>query len=168
VQSFGARVRHWAARAPEDGLEAEEVVLTLLRAALTDAVEVPGPIACGPTTRRLIRRTKEVLAAAYAQRLSLGDVGRAVGASPTYLTDVFRRVEGVALHQYLTRVRLAHALSALPQADDLTTLALDLGFASHSHFSAVFRRAFGVTPSAFRGSTRRGVGPWSPELSPSP
>jgi AraC-like DNA-binding protein len=40
---------------------------------------------------------------------------------------------------------------------DLTTLALNLGFSSHSHFSAVFRRAFGLTPSQFREATRRGL-----------
>jgi AraC-like DNA-binding protein len=44
---------------------------------------------------------------------------------------------------------LARALAELPHADDLTALALDLGFSSHSHFSAVFRRTFGLTPSRF-------------------
>ena len=29
-------------------------------------------------------------------------------------------------------------------------LALELGFSSHSHFSAAFRREFGVVPSALR------------------
>jgi AraC-like DNA-binding protein len=42
----------------------------------------------------------------------------------------------------------------LPHASDLTALAFDLGFSSHSHFSAAFRRAFGCTPSAFRESMR--------------
>jgi AraC-like DNA-binding protein len=77
-----------------------------------------------------------------------------VGASPAYLTDVFRRIEGVPLHRYLTQLRLARALVELPHASDLTTLAIDLGFSSHSHFTAVFRRAFGCTPSRFRDSSR--------------
>ncbi len=97
------------------------------------------------------------------RNLSLSDVGQAVGASPAYLTDVFRREEGVALHQYLTHLRLARALAELPHADDLTVLALDLGFSSHSHFSAVFRRVFGLTPSRFRETTRQGQHPWLPE-----
>jgi AraC-like DNA-binding protein len=37
-------------------------------------------------------------------------------------------------------------------ADDLTSLALDLGFSSHSHFTDAFRREFGRTPSEVRGS----------------
>jgi AraC-like DNA-binding protein len=160
VQSFRARFLHWAHCAPEDALEAEEVVLALLRAALLDHVARPG--VCSPSTRRLIRRAQEFLGAELANRISLSDVGRAVGASPAYLTDVFRRAEGVSLHQYLTHLRLARALAELPHADDLATLALELGFPSHSHFSAVFRRAFGLTPSRFRESTRRGLPPWPP------
>jgi len=38
--------------------------------------------------------------------------------------------------------------------DDLTAIALDAGFASHSHFTARFRRVFGCTPAALpRGAT---------------
>jgi len=33
---------------------------------------------------------------------------------------------------------------------ELAPLALDLGFASHSHFTAAFRAAYGVVPSALR------------------
>jgi hypothetical protein len=40
----------------------------------------------------------------------------------------------------------------LPHANDLTALALDLGFSSHSHFAAAFRRAFRCTPSGFRAA----------------
>ncbi len=58
------------------------------------------------------------------------------------------------LHRYLTQLRLSRALSELPHADDLTELALELGFSSHSHFSARFRQAFGLTPSEFRRGCR--------------
>jgi AraC family transcriptional regulator len=107
-----------------------------------------------PSTRRLIARTKRFLEAAFANPLRLADIAEAVGASPAYLTDVFSRVEGVPLHRYLTQLRLARALVELPDARDLTTLALSLGFSSHSHFTASFRRAFGCTPSQFRKATR--------------
>jgi AraC-like DNA-binding protein len=38
----------------------------------------------------------------------------------------------------------------LPERDDITDPALDLGFSSHRHFTASFRSAFGLTPSAYR------------------
>lgn len=50
---------------------------------------------------------------------------------------------------------LARALDLLPQYDDLTALGLDLGFASHSHFTTAFRQVYGRSPSEFRQSIRR-------------
>ena len=152
LQSFRTRFLHWARDADPDPLRAEELMLKLLRAAMQQ--DDRRGQSCGATTARLIRRTKEILQAQLSERIRLTDVARSVGASPAYLTDLFTRVEGLSLHQYLTRLRLAHALVELPHTDDLTTLALDLGFSSHSHFTYAFRRGFGCTPSEFRASTR--------------
>jgi AraC-like DNA-binding protein len=47
-------------------------------------------------------------------------------------------------------LRLARALDLLEGDVDLSSLAQDLGFSSHSHFAAAFRQAYGRTPSEFR------------------
>src|SRR5262249_21197905 len=78
-----------------------------------------------------------------------------VRVSPVYLTQVFQQVEGVPLYRYQLRLRLARALDLLAQYDDLTSLSLELGFSSHSHFSAAFRQAYGYSPSEFRQSALR-------------
>jgi AraC-like DNA-binding protein len=164
LQSLRARFLHWAAGgaggaggpgatgAPGgDTLAAEELTLALVRAALAEDAPRPEP---GVGTRLLLRRAKEVLEAEFATPIRLHHVARTVGASPTYLTDLFRRLEGVSMHRYVAQLRLARALVELPHADDLSALALDVGFSSHSHFSAAFRRAFGCTPSQFREAAR--------------
>lgn len=57
------------------------------------------------------------------------------------------------MHQYHVRVRLARALDLLLDTDQgLSSIAHELGFASHSHFTAVFHRIVGVTPTRFRKS----------------
>jgi len=147
LQRLRARFLHDTGNGARDGLAAEELLTDLLRCAL--AGDAPVPLT-GTATRRLVRRTKLFLEAHASSPLRLDHIARAVGSSPAYLTDVFRRVEGVPLHKYLVQLRLARALLELPHADDLTELALRLGFSSHSHFAASFRRAFGCTPSAFR------------------
>jgi AraC-like DNA-binding protein len=49
------------------------------------------------------------------------------------------------------RLRLRASLERLAAgAVDLTALALELGFSSHSHFTDSFRKEFGCTPSAIR------------------
>jgi AraC-like DNA-binding protein len=71
-----------------------------------------------------------------------------------YLTQLFRQVEGMPLYRYQLRLRLACALDLLGRCADLTSLSLDLGFSSHSHFTAAFRQAYGRTPAEFQRSVR--------------
>ena len=91
---------------------------------------------------------KTYLASRLAERITLDEVARAVHASPFHLARVFRQRTGMPIHRYLTRLRLRASLERLADgADDLTALALELGFSSHSHFADAFRREFGRTPS---------------------
>jgi len=147
LQSFRGQFLSWAHAHPfEEPLAAEERILSLVRAALASRAPVRAP----RSPQRLVRRAKEFLEAELHRPIKLVEIGQSVGASPTYLTHLFRAVEGIPLHRYLTQLRLARALVELPHTADLTALALDLGFSSHSHFTAVFRRAFGVAPSRYR------------------
>jgi AraC-like DNA-binding protein len=82
-----------------------------------------------------------------------------VGASPVYLSQEFTRTQGVPLYRYLMGLRLNRALLELPHCNDITGLAVYLGFSSHSHFSATFRRFFGMTPAEFR-DFGAGEGAW--------
>jgi len=53
-------------------------------------------------------------------------------------------------------LRLAAAVRAILEGcNDLTGLAFDLGFSSHSHFTEAFRRRFGIAPSSLRARTNR-------------
>jgi AraC-like DNA-binding protein len=89
------------------------------------------------------------------RRWTLAGIAAEVRGSPVYLTQVFQQVEGIPLYRYQLRLRLARALDLLARYDDLTALSLDLGFSSHSHFSAAFREAYGCSPSEFRQSALR-------------
>jgi AraC-like DNA-binding protein len=106
--------------------------------------------------QELVANAKRYLSNRPAQRIRLADVGQALGVSPVYVTDVFRQVEGVSFYRYALRKRLERAVRLLPGYSlDLSELALDLDFASHSHFTTAFRRAFGCTPTVFREQARR-------------
>ncbi len=99
---------------------------------------------------------KSYLARRLGERVTLDEVARAVHASPFHLARVFRQRTGVPLHRYLTRLRLRAALDRLADgANDLTALALAVGFSSHGHFSDAFRREFGHTPSEVRRGALR-------------
>jgi AraC-like DNA-binding protein len=101
-------------------------------------------------------RVKEAIALAPADRWSLADLAKVANLSPYHLCHVFRQVTGTPIYDYVLRERLAQALDAVLDGGDLTAIALDAGFASHSHFTARFRAFFGCTPTAFRRGASAG------------
>jgi AraC family transcriptional regulator len=111
------------------------------------------PVRSRPCTRT-VERAKEFLHAHGCERMSLEEIARSVGVSPIYLTQEFTRSEGMPLYRYQLALRLGRALLELPHTENITALALDLGFSSHSHFTYVFRKAFGLTPSKYRDTGR--------------
>jgi AraC family transcriptional regulator len=148
TQALSALLRHSLRRKIAEPLEAESLALTLAQRALGPRC-TPG---AGATTgrQRLVDRAKLVLTGDPARRWTLAGIAAEVRCSPVYLTQVFQQVEGMPLYRYQLRLRLARALDLLARYDDLSALSLDLGFSSHSHFSAAFRQAYGRSPSAFR------------------
>jgi AraC-like DNA-binding protein len=135
-----------------EALEAETLILTLVRRALGERTSHASRASFG--RQKLVDRAKLVLSSDLSRRWTLGEIGVEVGVSPVYLTQVFQQVEGIPLYRYQLRLRLARALDLLGQYDDLTSLSMNLGFSSHSHFSAAFRQAYGRTPADFQRSIR--------------
>ena len=153
AQALVALLRHSLCRGIVETLEAESLALTLVQRALRPRTSHAAGASFG--RQRLVDRVKLVLAGDVARRWTLAEIAAELRCSPVYLTQVFQQVEGLPLYRYQLRLRLARALDLLPQYDDLTTLALDLGFSSHSHFSATFRAAYGRSPSEFRQAALR-------------
>lgn len=137
-------------------LAAEEELVALAGQALSGQGGGSGEARSRDTRERherSVARACELLQDRYRESLRLQDLARAACASPAHLTRIFRRQTGVSLHAYQTRLRLAAALeSVLESGVDLSALAHDLGFASHSHLTSCFRREFGCTPSQLRAA----------------
>jgi AraC family transcriptional regulator len=94
---------------------------------------------------------KAFLARRMSEQVMLTEVAHEVAASPFNFARIFQQQTGLPVHRYLTLLRLKASLQRLFDGEgDLTDLALDLGFSSHSHFTDIFRREFGQTPSAVR------------------
>jgi AraC-like DNA-binding protein len=128
-----------------DPLASDELMIALLNEALAPTQRV-----AGTSSLRVVDWAKQFLHAHVCDPISLNEIAHAVQVSGAYLTDAFTRSEGVPVCRYRMRLRLSLALVDLPRCEDITGLALDLGFSSHAHFSNAFKSLFGVSPSAFR------------------
>ena len=148
AQALAALLRHWLRVGVAEPLEGECLTLTLVHRALAPRTTHAAGSSHG--RRRLVDRAKLVLSSDLARRWTLAEVAAEVGVSAVYITQSFRQVEGVPLYRYQLRLRLARALDLLRDYDDLSALGADLGFSSHSHFTAAFQKMYGRTPSEFR------------------
>ena len=101
--------------------------------------------------RSNLRPALDFIEASLEDNPSLGEIAATTGLSAFYFARAFRRQLGVAPHQYVMARRVERAKTLLAGSDQsLAELALSAGFASQSHLNAVFKRAVGVTPGAFR------------------
>jgi AraC-like DNA-binding protein len=152
IQTITVQLRHGLRSGVMDPLQGEALALSIIRSAVIDGRLPEGRSRVGK--RKLVDRAKLALMADPGRRWTLAAIGKEVGCSPVYLTQVFQQIEGLPLYRYQLRLRLAKAMQDIGRYDDLTMLALDLGFSSHSHFSTMFRATYGDNPSAFRSKFR--------------
>ena len=150
-------VEHLLRSHPPDALYVQESAVRILSdavAAAIDAHAARSSAAVAATDARhqsLVEATKEVLSRRYADSLDLPALASLVEASPFHLARVFRGRTGSTIHAYRTQLRLRLAFDRVADPrEELTGIALDMGFASHSHFTDTFRRAFAMSPSEFR------------------
>jgi AraC family transcriptional regulator len=88
-----------------------------------------------------------------AEKIPLATLARLVGLSPFYFCRAFKQSFGVPPHRYHNgrRIERAKVLLAKP-APSVTDIGMTVGFSETSSFSAAFRRATGLTATAYHRS----------------
>jgi transcriptional regulator GlxA family with amidase domain len=84
--------------------------------------------------------------------IHIGAICRQTGINARTLGRAFRAIHGTSPSGYLTTLRLVEARHALLSADaareTVTQVAMRFGFRELGRFAALYRRAFGESPSA--------------------
>jgi len=134
-----------------DAIAIDEEALRIFSNVMT-AAEGANPFA-NPAMRDAVETVKRIITAAPSRNVPLRTLAAETGSSPFQLCRAFRRHTGMTMTGFRHSLRVRIALDRLRDLrTDLTDLALDLGYASHSHFTASFRRQVGITPSQFRAT----------------
>ena len=94
------------------------------------------------------RRVAEALRVNLADRRTLREWGREVGASERTLARAFAAEAGVPFGRWRTLLRLQAALSMLAAGEPVSRVAGRVGYDTPSAFVAAFRRETGQTPGA--------------------
>jgi AraC family transcriptional regulator of arabinose operon len=94
--------------------------------------------------------------ASLHRSLSVADVAREVGLSPSRFAHMFRIETGSSPARMLLRMRLERAAELLSTTGLPTKeVGVRIGMAHRGAFGRAFRAWYGITPSAFRRSGRR-------------
>lgn len=85
------------------------------------------------------------------QELDLETVENALGINRNKINDILRAEASMTFSVYLTKLRLVEAARRLSVGDkSVMDVAFSVGYSSASYFTAVFKKEYGCTPSAYR------------------
>lgn len=100
---------------------------------------------------RLYQMTREYVEHNYTDSsLSVNDIADLFGVHPTYLSKMFKDMEGENLSQYISRVRLDHVKALLLEGNRLEDVAVRCGYGSQRTFLRIFKQYTGLTPTQYR------------------
>jgi AraC family transcriptional regulator len=98
-----------------------------------------------------MRRVTDFVQSHLEKDITLNELARDVGLSPSHFCSLFRKTSGKTPHQFVLHCRIQHAKALLAQpSHSILDVALASGFRTHQHFSRIFRRQVGIPPSSYR------------------
>jgi len=125
----------------------ESLLSALILDELARSATLPIRVAL-PTDKRLTVLCRAMIADPASSN-TLADWARQAGASERTLARLFERDLEMSFGQWRQQMRLAHAAPLIARGLPLSRVAAELGYASQSAFSAMFKKTFGQSPSAF-------------------
>lgn len=98
-----------------------------------------------------LRRVETMIHDEFNGKLTMTALATEANVHPAHLATVFRRFHHTTVSEFVQRLRVQAACKMLRQPNTaLAEVALQLGFADQSHFSRVFHRLTGMTPTTWR------------------
>jgi len=134
----------------ESGRAGRLMQLLVAEIAAMEPLSLHAPL---PTDPRLVRTCQQVFDAPSIAT-GLDQVAAEAGMSRRTFTRQFRTETGVSFAEWRQQACLLAAIERLGDGQPITRVALDLGYASPSAFSAAFRRVLGDSPRRYVGTRR--------------
>ena len=130
-------------------LDAQATVIThwLIRSVIGDTLDLR---AISPNYN--IARVQHYMERNYADNIKIIDLAELIGMSVSSFNRLFKKEIGMTPFEYLIELRVNKSKVMLRRKENtVTDVALRCGFSSSAHYSAVFTKLTGTTPTEYRG-----------------
>ena len=107
------------------------------------------PLALPMPKDRRVQTVAQCLRDNPSDERGLSEFARVANVSERTLSRVFHNETGMAFRHWRQQLRVMRAVELLAQGQSVTHIALELGYANPSAFSAMFRRCLGVAPGHY-------------------
>lgn len=98
-----------------------------------------------------VETAKEYILQHFKENISLQQLAKHCHVSPFHFSRIFKSIQQVSPHQYLTGIRLHHAKQLIATTTlPVTDIAYESGFNSAEHFTTAYRQLFKVSPTTHR------------------
>lgn len=105
--------------------------------------------------RHQLQRVMDYIDENISCDLSLNALAAVAGLSRTVFIQRFKRSVQQTPHRYILSTRVRRGREMLANSDmPITHVAAACGFADHAHFTSVFKKMLGITPSVYRQSSQ--------------
>lgn len=112
-------------------------------------------VALGPGDRKTLYAIRDQLQSECAAPPHLGDLARQYGMGVAKLQSGFKDMFGASVHGYLKEQRLQKARLLFETGDmNVSEVAWSIGYINISHFSAAYKKRFGILPKKHLKSIR--------------
>lgn len=130
----------------------QSMLISVIGNTIEQCIDAPGKMEFCHEHHECVKQAQLFIEDHYGENFSLYELAQRVYLSPFYLIRVFSQKVGISPHIYQQQVRIRHAKALLMQGFSLVEIANRTGFTDQSHFSNVFKKMVGVTPSEYKSS----------------
>lgn len=124
---------------------------SMMRQAEYEFAECVAEIHKNEQKNELVEWTKNYIYQNLHSDIVIGEIGQKIGVNTSYLSDLFHKVEGTTIQQYICKEKIRLAENMLRYSDyEVKEIASYLSFCSQSYFGNIFRQQTGMTPARYR------------------
>jgi AraC-like DNA-binding protein len=155
-----ARAIGRAFRSPLESLAVDSLIMDLAEGLMAGEGNGGQPVASRRVDVPVIERARQLLDAERTRVVHSTELESITGLTRFDLARQFKLMFGTSPYRYLLMRRLELAREGMHRERPLADVACEAGFADQSHFTRVFKAAFGLTPARYRALRARRKGYW--------